>query len=144
MGIRVRRAEDTMIHLPDGDWLVVKKHLTYGDTQEIWRRMWIAADNGQSHVDTAMAYGHLAHTLQYVLDWSIADADGKVIPIKNGTGEADPAKILAALQELDAEDVKVITDAIVLHDTAMREAREAEKKIRAGGIESHPISGSVA
>jgi hypothetical protein len=144
MGIRARKPEDTMLTLPGGDWLVVKKHLTYGDQQQIYRRLWTPLDDGRSVVDHAMRYGEIAIVIQYLLDWSIADGAGTPIKIQTPTGEPDTAKIRSALELLDVEDVKTIETAVIAHHSAMEKLREAEKNVRADATASATRSESPA
>jgi hypothetical protein len=133
-----------MLQLPTGDWLLVKKHLTYGDQQRIFARMWHQDAGSVPKIDTLLAGGSTSQIIEYLLDWSITDADGKPIKLQDSKGEPDPGKIRKALEDLDGEDVKIIADAIGAHDQAMQKEREAEKNGQAGASASPATSASAA
>jgi hypothetical protein len=107
----------------------------------MFARTWrTPAGGGVPTLDAALVGGQTNQVIQYLLDWSISDAEGKPIKIQNSKGEPDVDKIRQALNELDPEDVKVLADAISAHDAAMAALREAEKNSPAGETASSAIS----
>lgn len=121
---RVRKPEQHRINLSLGDWLIVKKHLTAGDRRAMMRRM-RSAGVGPMDYDTSRV--GLAKILTYLLDWSILDADGNVIDIRDKPQEF----VEGALDSLEPESFTEILQAIDAHDEAMEKEREEEKKSQA-------------
>lgn len=135
MRSRVVMPETKRIDLSDGDWIVVRKRLTHGETQEAFKRRYLSGVDGRLHVDPVQI-GH-AQIVAYLVDWSMTNPDGTTIAIK-GQG-AD--YIEGALNSFDDDSVAEILAAIRQHEVDMTEARDAEKKtILTGAIESSPIS----
>jgi len=75
-----------------------------------------------------------------LLDWSILDADGAPVVIRNCSIDVK----LAALNDLSPEKYQEIDSAIDRHIEAMTAAVEAEKNARAGETASPATSVSVA
>jgi hypothetical protein len=137
MRSRVVIPETKRLELTDGDWIVVRKRLTHGETQEAFKRRYLSGVDGKLHVDPVQI-GH-AQILAYLVDWSLTDPDGTVIAIKGQPAEY----VEGALNSFDDETVAEILAAIREHETAMYAAREAEKKtILTGATASSPISTS--
>jgi len=140
MGSRYRKQEEHRITLTDGDWLLVRKHLTAGDEREAYARV---IKGGTFHpgekpgVDPEQL--GIAQVVSYLLDWSITDADDKPIRIRDQSYDF----IAAALKNQTPESLREIIEAIQTHDAAMTEARDAEKKSRAGLNASDPTFTSV-
>jgi hypothetical protein len=58
--------------------------------------------------------------VEYLVDWSFTDTDGKPVPIKDMPAEY----VVDVLNSLDGDSFQEITDAISAHEKAV----EAEKK----------------
>lgn len=140
MGSRYRKQEEIRIDISGGDWLLVRKHLTAGEEREAHARV-IKAGTFKHGEKPELDLEHLgiAQACSYLLDWSITDADDKPIRIR----DQGYAFIAAALRNQTPESLKEILNAIEAHDAAMIEEREHEKKVRAGGPVSSPISMSA-
>jgi hypothetical protein len=139
MRSRVVIPETRRLSISDGDWILVRKRLTHGETQEAFKRRYLSGVDGRLHVDPVQI-GH-AQILAYLVDWSLTDPDGAVIPIK-GQG-ADLVE--GALNSFDDDTVAEILAAIRQHEVDMYTARETEKKTIPTGVNaSSPISISPA
>jgi hypothetical protein len=135
MRSRVVIPETRRIEISDGDWILVRKRLTHGETQEAFKRRYLSGVDGRVQIDPVQI-GH-AQILAYLVDWSMTTPDGDAIPIR-GQG---PDFVEGALNSFDDDTVAEILAAIRQHEADMSEAREAEKKtIPTGAIESSPTS----
>jgi hypothetical protein len=139
MAIRVRAPEQHRLELPDGDWLLVKKHLNTGEERSALARHVKRTRPGES---PEMDFENTGLTLavEYLLDWSILGPDGNPLVIRDRPHEVK----LAALRLLDPEDSAVIVKAIEGHAETMKAERDAEKNSPAGVTASSATSVSVA
>ncbi len=137
MSSRIRRPETCRLPLSQGDWLLVKKHLTAGEQRRIFSRMYRSLGTGIVEVDPLQT--GLSKMVEYLLDWSITDGEGRPIVIRDQPVEV----VVAALEAIDPEDFQEFLTAIDTHDAAMAEARAQEKKLRNGAPASSAISASV-
>lgn len=117
----------TRLPISDGDFLIVKQRLNAGETMDMFER---AAPDGDLMAPGARATRSLAIVTAYLLDWSLTDFDGAVIPIRGVSADEKAA----AIRLLDFESLIEITNAITAHDTVMRQ----EKKRPAAVIGSSP------
>lgn len=136
MSVRMRKPETVKIDISQGDWLLVKKHLTAGENRAQFARMIRYGTDG-AKLDPVLV-GH-SKIVAYLLDWSVTDADGKPVVIRDQPEDV----IAAALDALDIESFKEILAAVEAHDDAMSEARAEEKKA-AGESASSATSPSAA
>ena len=85
MSIRFRHPETLRLALTRGDWILVKKHLTAGETRRVFRRMIRQGATGDE-IDSLQV--GLSKMIVYLLDWSFHDADGNPVvhpwPIRCG------------------------------------------------------------
>lgn len=134
MSSRMRKPETVMLNITRGDWLLVKKHLTAGEEQDMYASM-----IGQNGSVAPVKVG-TSTMIAYLMDWSITDADDKPIVIR----EKPEAFVLSALRALDADDYKEIQRAIDDHVAAMDAEREKEKNVRDGALGLSPGSPSAS
>lgn len=134
MRSRMRRPETVRIDISDGDYLIVKKHLTAGEQRGMFARMIRDERDTVNPLKVGMS-----QILAYLLDWSLIDLDGKPVKIADQPESA----VQAALDAIDVESFDEILTAIKQHEAAMKAEREKEKKQRDGGHESSAISPSV-
>jgi hypothetical protein len=141
MGSRYRRQEELRIELSEGDWLLVRKHLTAGEERDAYARI-IKAGTVKQGEKPEFDLEHLgiAQAVSYLIDWSITDADDKPIRIR----DQGYAFVAAALRNQTPESLREILEAIQAHDSAMTAERELQKKDRAGTTAPSPTSTSVA
>jgi hypothetical protein len=133
MSSRVISPESERLALSDGDWLLVKRRLNAGEQRQILKRG-MKVVNGSIEIDTLE--GAIAKITTYLLDWSLTDPAGKIIPIRD-----QPAVVVeSALDSLDPDSYGEILKAIEAHETAMKTEREAQKKIPSGPPASAPRS----
>jgi hypothetical protein len=139
MRSRVVIPETRRIDISDGDWILVRKRLTHGETQEAFKRRYLSGVDGKLHVDP-IQIGH-AQIIAYLVDWSLTTPDGDVIAIKGHPADY----VEGALNSFDDETVAEILGAIRQHETEMADARATEKKtIPTGASGSSPTSISPA
>lgn len=137
--IRVRQPETHRLELPDGDWLLVKKHLNTGEERSALSRH-VKVTHPGDHAVLDFENTGLTLASEYLLDWSIVGLDGNPLAIRDRPYEVR----LAALRLLDTEDSALIVRTIEAHAEAMKIVRDAEKNSRAGETASSAISASVA
>jgi hypothetical protein len=140
MGSRYRRQEELRIDISEGDWLLVRKHLTAGEERDAQARV-IKTGSFKQGEKPELDLEHLgiSQAVSYLIDWSITDADDKPIRIR----DQSYAFVAAALRNQTPESLREILDAIQAHDGAMSAEREIQKKDRAGETAPSLTSTSV-
>lgn len=134
---RFVRPDTCTLTISNGDWLLVRRQLTAGETRAQFARMYQAGVDGTLQLNP-MATG-LAVITAYLIDWSLTDDDGHTVPIR-GLG---PTDLEAILDTLDQDSFREINRAIDVHAADMHAARaDAKKKTNFGAIGSSPISPS--
>lgn len=103
-----------VLTLEDGVSLTVREHLTHGESMDASALMWTRKD-GKSDIEPRMVM--YATVLAYVVDWTIPDFNGDIIPIR-GLPQED---LLAVLRNLTPPAFMAIHEAITAHDVASRE-----------------------
>lgn len=137
---RMRRPETVKLDITSGDWLLVKKHLTAGETRRMYGRLMKPAHMGDKQLALDPLESGLSMVLEYLLDWSITGLDDKTVVIRD-----KPVDVLkAALDNLDPESFVEIREAVEAHHEAMEQERAAEKNAQDGAIKSSAISPSAA
>jgi hypothetical protein len=136
VALRMRRPETAKLDLADGEWLIVKKHLTAGERRAMFGRMYRAGESSDTIDSTRVG---LAKILTYLLDWSTKDMDGKQVVIS----DQPTAVVESALDALDVESFSEILRAVQAHDAAMEKARAEEKNDQDGATASSAISPSA-
>lgn len=131
---RVRPPEEVRIELSQGDWLIVKKHLTAGEQQDMLDAMLTP----EGRLDRKKI--RMVKIAGYLLDWSFTDATDRPMRIREQPADT----VTAALRAIDPESFLEVAQAIDAHDTAMQQARELEKNGPDGAIASSAISPSAA
>ena len=126
------------IDLTDGDWLIVKRQLTAGEQRRAFARTIKTLTLGQPGELNPEGIG-LAKIVAYLLDWSLTDADGRPVVVRD-----QPDAILeGALLAMTPESFREIHDAITAHESRQADALEAEKKTRTTAPELSLISRSA-
>lgn len=117
--------ETVRLELSDGDWIEVKRRLSYGDLQSI---------ASLSRMDLTQASQHTVAA--YLLDWSLVDESGVTVDIST---DAKKLSALRAMIPADFAEIDAVIDAHV-------QALDSEKKAKAprGKTRSGRISGSAA
>jgi len=138
---RVVRPQEVTLPLSDGDWLRVKKRLTAGEAREQFARIVKDAPGGERPTLSSMQVG-ISRILAYLLDWSLTDDKGVVLPLRNGRGELAVDVMTASLNSIDPDSFGEILKAVEDHEEAMDKEREAEKNGTGGVNESSAISPS--
>lgn len=117
--------ESVRLDLSDGDWIEIKKELSYGDMQSVASQT--RGDFTASEINIVAAY---------LLDWSFKDAHDKPVSI-----ESDAQKV-AALRNLTQAAFREIDAAIEAHAKGVAEAKKP--KAESGRRKSARISASAA
>lgn len=139
MSTRMRRPEAVTITITLGDWLLLKKYLTAGERRRIYAASVQPMLAGQSLPMVDSVEAGVSTVLAYLLDWSITDADGKPVVIRD---QPDSVK-RAALDNLDADSFTEIQRAVQKHEAEMDVVRDQEKNVPDGGIASSATSSSA-
>jgi hypothetical protein len=128
--------ETTQLALSDGDWIEVRMRLTSGEERMIQRltaKGYQRADSdggdSQIRVDLDVTKFASVRAAQYLTNWSMRNYEGKPIPLP---ANFSLEKRAAIIESLDEDTVREIDEAITAHVNAQQEAREQEKKARAG------------
>jgi hypothetical protein len=136
---RFVRPETAKLEISDGDWLLVKKRLTAGEQRKAFARIVKRLEVGKPTELDPEATG-LAKIVAYLLDWSLVDDTGAIVPVRD-----QPAAVVeSALLALDPESFREIHDLITAHEEREAEALAQEKKRRTGAIASSATSTSAA
>jgi len=136
----IRTPTSRRLYLSNGDWLLVKDHLTAGDARKM-RRACVKRIRNLDGVEVdAVDFVQVpvAQAIAYLLDWSLVDPTGTPISIR-GLDDREMENVLDILPPEACEEILSVIDR---HDTAMRELRDAEKKASDGGMKSPAISPS--
>ena len=132
-----RQPEETRLTLEGGEWLLVKKHLTAGESRAAQAKLF---RTGSKKVGEALEVDleqlGVAEAVAYLIDWSITDAYDKPIRIRDQPYEF----VAAALNAMAPEAMAEILAAIGKHGEAMAAERDQEKKVRDGSSVPSPTS----
>jgi hypothetical protein len=120
---RFVRPETAKLDISNGDWLLVKRRLTAGEERHAFARILRQTPFGEKMALDFEQTG-LAKMVAFLLDWSLVDDTGAVVPIR----DQPPSTVEAALLNLDPRSFAEIHDAITRHETAQLAALDAEKK----------------
>lgn len=109
--MRCRFVQPKIVRLPltDGQWIDVKRELSYGEQTDMFASMRKQFGAGTVPVLDATQIGR-ARMGAYLLAWSLVDAEGTPVPVSP-----------AAINNLDVETAREITDALETHDEAIIE-----------------------
>ena len=130
---RVVQPETERLPLSEGDWILVKKTLTYGDTAKS-RAVLVKEIRTDGRVTPDFELVEIAQVLSYLVDWSFVDPTGKRIPIDT------ESKKLSAINSLEQKSVRELIDVVDAYATAQDAARSAEKNDQTGSPESDKTS----
>lgn len=133
---RTVRPETVRIDISDGDWIEVKKRLTYGEGAKA-RAAVIKEVRSDGRMTPDFELVEITHVLAYLVDWSLVDLAGKRIQIDTD------AKRLSAINGQDPATIRELIDAVNAHVEAMEAELVTEKNAKAGETASPAISGSV-
>jgi hypothetical protein len=129
-----RVPEDHRIELPGGNWMLVKKYLTAGEERDIMAHMLKRMVAGkEAELDPHQI--QVAQIVVYLIDWSITDAAGKPVVVRDQPYDG----VAAALNNMHSAAFAVIREAIEAHVAAMAAELDYEKKSAPS-----PTSASVA
>ena len=116
-------SETVKLDLTDGDWIIVKKRLTYGEQQRYatagFRTVIADKKRGDDEAEISVDFERTAimRLAVWISEWSFT-RNGKSVPVTQ-----------AAISALDADTVAEIDAALTVHIEAM----DAEKKATSDG-----------
>jgi hypothetical protein len=126
--------DPAVVRLPlegGGDWIDVKRELTYGETEDMYARMRKQfGPNEVPQLDTTRI--GRARMEAYIVAWSFVDRSGKPVAVSP-----------TALTDLRPHVARLIRDALEQHEEDVLQNREAEKNAPDGASVSSPTSPSV-
>jgi hypothetical protein len=131
---RFVRPATTVLKLSQGDTLTVKNTLSAGEQRARFAFMSLAGVDGTLTVNRL--HVGLATILAYLVDWTLTDDDGRLVPIRGVSAD----ELTAVLDALDVESFTEIREAIEEHEAARTAEREEKKRTAAGGTPSDLIS----
>jgi len=135
MARRIRIPETAKLDIGNGDWLLVKKRLTAGESQEMLTAMIREGANGADKLDLPSI--GINRVVAYLLDWgTFTDADGKPLVVRDQPSDV----VRSVLKSLDVDDFGDVLKAVDAHMEAMEKEREAEKNAPAGESTASPLS----
>jgi len=139
---RFVRPETEKLELSEGDWVLVKRRLTAGESRRAMGRTFKSVElveGGKIERKLDPEEIGLSVMVVYLLDWSLTDDTGKVVTIRD-----QPESVIEnALLQLDPSSFQEISDAIDQHVIRQRAELEQEKKDRSGGSKFQVISQSA-
>jgi predicted deacylase len=126
---RFVRPEITRLTISDGDTLTVRKRLTNGERRAMFTRLYHSGvtPGRLNTLDTGLAL-----VVAYLIDWTLTDDSGALVPIRDLEGD----DLAAILDGLDPESFGEIKDAIEDHVAAMDLEREKKTATTAGALAS--------
>lgn len=124
MGNRFVRPSTTILTISDGDTLTVKTRLTHGERSDSYARQYTTSDEGKLTLIPGQI--KLSMVTAYLVDWSLTDAAGQIVPIF----QEPVAAVEAALNTLSPEDFDEVYAAIAAHERKLLAERAQEKKQR--------------
>lgn len=110
-----------VVPLEDGVSITIREHLTHGEATDSNALMWVRKD-GKADIEPRMVM--YATVLAYLVDWTVPDFNGDIIPIR-GLSQED---LLSTLRNLTPPAFNAIHEAINAHDRASRERLMELKK----------------
>lgn len=131
---RFIRPDTTRLTISNGDWLLVKRRLSFGDQRTAFARLYTTDPDGTVRRNP-LGMG-IAHVAAYLLDWNLTDDAGQPVVIRGVSTD----ELTAALDSLSPEDFAEIREAIEAHEASTLAAIEESKKKTAGIQTSDQIS----
>lgn len=110
-----------VLTLEDGVSITVREHLTHGEATDSNALIWTRKD-GKADIEPRMVM--YATVLAYLIDWTVPDFNGDIIPIRGLTQD----DLLSVLRNLTPPAFLAIHEAIRTHDVASRERLMELKK----------------
>jgi hypothetical protein len=132
------KPETTVLPLSNGATVTVRRRLNAGEARARVER-WTKTDDVTGLLQPIHTRAGLATVTAYVVDWTVADDDGVVVPVRG----LAPADLEAVIDNLLPERFAELLTAVEHHEVAMAAERTAQKKT-VGPTTSEPILPSHA
>jgi hypothetical protein len=120
------------IPLGHGQWIDVKRELTYGETEEMYARMRKQFGQNEMPLLDPTRIGR-ARMEAFLVAWSFTDANGKPVPVTE-----------SAFADLRPSVAREIREALESHEEDIQRVQDVEKNDRDGANVSSPTSPSVS
>ena len=97
--------ETVRLDLSDGDWIEVKRELSFGEQQELMAvGVRVAGGFDNPTMDMNIAEAHIFSLLQWLVDWSFTNDKGIKVPLSP-----------ASIRNLDLETAAEVEAALMAH-----------------------------
>jgi hypothetical protein len=133
---RFVRPETRTLPISRGDTITVKRRLNTGEQRAMFARMYFATADGGTRTNPFQV--GLSTVLAYLVDWTVKDEAGQLVPIAGLPVE----DLITTLDATDPETFAEIKEAVEAHQDAQDAARSAEKNGQGGGTQSPATSPS--
>jgi hypothetical protein len=127
---RFVRPETVTLTLEDGARVIVRRRLNTGQQTARMVRMYAAGVDDPGKLTVKVFEVGRATVLAYLLDWTLTDDDGDVVPIRGISGD----ELEAVLDALAPDAFREVREAIEAHEARETAAREQEKKTIRPGV----------
>jgi hypothetical protein len=104
--------EIVRLPLSDGQFLDVKRELTFGEYRKIQTDMMAGALVQGEPIKLDPRKVGITRLLAYIVDWSLSDGEGRPTPISE-----------SAIEQLQADRAREIVDAVTAHEETQDRAR---------------------
>jgi hypothetical protein len=120
---RCRFVQPEMVRIPlsDGDFIDVKKALTWGEQQDAFGDVVKSMPLGNDDAQLDAKRLRIVKALTYIVGWSFCDAQGVPQPVNEST-----------MRGLDDETGREISTALTAHEEQMARSRREKKTIPDG------------
>jgi hypothetical protein len=138
---RFVKPETVVLRLSGDDTITVRKRLNAGEARartERWTEQVEDPDTHDLKLRPLLTKAGLATITAYLLEWTLTDDAGRLVDVRGAT----IADLEAILNNLEADTLNEIREAIEKHEAAA-DAERAEQKKTAGLSASDPISRSL-
>jgi hypothetical protein len=129
---RFVQPDTVRLDLSDGDYIDIKKELNAGENRRVFGRLVKDMRAGEAVTLEPEQVG-LTKIVEYLIGWSFTDNDGRPVDLSEG-----------AINNLDQDTYREISDAIDSHEAKVIGERLARKNGKAGTLPSEAISVSAA
>lgn len=119
------------VPLDGGEWIDVKRELTYGETEDMYAAMRKQFGPNEMPLLDPTRIGR-ARMAAYLVAWSFTDSAGKPVPVSE-----------SAFAQLRPTVARAIRDALEEHEEDVQRAMDVEKNVRDGATVSSPITPSA-
>lgn len=133
---RFVQPEATVLRISQGDTLTVRKRLNVGEQRAMFDRWLPVNGDGARPQSVDQLLVGVTQVAAYLIDWSLTDAQGAHVDIRDQPLDA----VISIINALEIDDFREIREAIEAHIDAQAVARAQEKKVPTGESDSSATS----